>query len=221
MNNVENGMGDAGLRTIEASPLRYALSTPLGDAEAPRPLLCFLHGYDEAAPVDVVEGVTRHGPLRPGSAARARSDFIVVAPQLPSAGDVWHRYADAVREIVDGVLELAGGDPARAYLTGFSFGGNGVFDLALAQPDRWAALWAVDPTRVPRADAGRPAWLSIGSAARHQTDGFVAALGLRSAVDRTDGDRLYLDEQQDHVGSATRAYRDERIYRWLLTHHLP
>jgi poly(3-hydroxybutyrate) depolymerase len=206
---------------IEASPLSYVLSTPPGDGGPPRPLLCFLHGYDEAAPVDIVEGVTRHGPLRPGSAARTRSDFIVVAPQLPRAGDLWHQYADAVAEIADDVLELAGGDPSRAYLTGFSFGGNGVFDLALAQPDRWAALWAVDPTRVPRADVRRPAWLSIGNAARCQTDGFVAALGLRSAADRIDGDRLYLDEKQDHVGSATRAYRDERIYQWLLTHHLP
>ena len=214
-------MGDADLVTMEAAPLRYLLSVPTGDAGAPRPLLCFLHGYDEAAPIDIVEGVTRHGPLRPGSAARARSDFIVVAPQLPRAGDVWHRYADAVAEIVDGVMELAGGDPARAYLTGFSYGGNGVFDLALAQPDRWAALWAVDPTRVPRAGVGRPVWLSIGNAARYQTDDFVATLGLRSAADGIEGDRIYLDERQDHVGSATRAYRDERIYRWLLSHHLP
>jgi|GEM_PF-428787 len=213
--------GDRDPWVIEAAPLRYVLSVPPGDGGTPRPLLCFLHGYDEAAPVDVVEGVTRHGPLREGSAEAARRDFIVVAPQLPSAGDVWHRYADAVGEIVDGVTAAAGGDPARAYLTGFSYGGNGVFDLALAQPDRWAALWSVDPTRVPRADAGRPVWLSIGNAARYQTDGFVAALGLRSAAERIDGDRLYLDENEDHVGSARRAYRDERIYRWLLTHHLP
>lgn len=214
-------MGDADLMTIDAAPLRYILSVPPEDGGPPRPILCFLHGYDEAAPAEIVEGVTRHGPLRPGSAARARRDFIVVAPQLPRAGDVWHSYADAVREIVDGVAAAAGADPSRAYLTGFSFGGNGVFDLALAQPDRWAALWAVDPTRVPRADVGRPAWLSIGTAARYQTDEFAAVLGLQSAADRAEGDRLYLDEKQDHVGSATRAYRDERIYQWLLSHRLP
>ncbi|HEU4452093.1 MAG TPA: hypothetical protein VFR81_03500 [Longimicrobium sp.] len=206
---------------IDAAPLRYLLSVPSGEEGPLRPLLCFLHGYDEAAPAEIVEGATRHGPLRPGSAAQARSDFIVVAPQLPRAGDLWHRYADAVREIVDGVAAAAGADPSRAYLTGFSFGGNGVFDLALAQPGRWAALWAVDPTRVPRADVGRPAWLSIGSAARHAAEAFVAALGFQPAGADPEGDRLYLDERQDHVGSATRAYRDERIYRWLLSHRLP
>src|ERR1044072_7021136 len=106
----EAAAGDRDPWVIEASPLRYVLSGPPEDGGPPRPLLCFLHGYDEAAPVDVVGGVTRHGPLRPGSAGRARSAFIVVAPQLPSAGDVWHRYADAVGEIVDGVLETADGD---------------------------------------------------------------------------------------------------------------
>jgi hypothetical protein len=30
------------------------------------------------------------------------------------------------------------------------------------------------------------------------------------------GDRLWLDEDLDHVGAATSAYADERIYDWLL-----
>jgi hypothetical protein len=30
--------------------------------------------------------------------------FIVVAPQLPTRGDIWHRYADAVRAILRQVL---------------------------------------------------------------------------------------------------------------------
>lgn len=214
-------MGDADLRVIESAPLSYVLSVPPGGGEGKRPVLCFLHGYDEAAPVEVLAGVTRHGPLRPGSSPRATAEFIVVAPQLPAAGDVWRFQADAVARIVKQVQREHGGDERRTYLTGFSFGGNGVLDLALAQPDAWAALWPVDPTRVPRTDPRRPVWLSIGQVARHASDAFIRALDLQRAGKKPAGERLYLDEGEDHVGSATRAYRDERIYDWLLAHRLP
>ncbi|HEY0036641.1 MAG TPA: hypothetical protein VGB66_08145 [Longimicrobium sp.] len=142
--------------------MRYLLSVPDGAPSGPRPVLCFLHGYDEAAPTEIFEGVTRHGPLRPGSDGSAMQQMIVVAPQLPAAGDIWRRYADVVRDIVSRVQAEHGGDPARTYLTGFSFGGNGVFDLALCQPGFWAALWPVDPTRVPGGDPGLPVWMSSG-----------------------------------------------------------
>lgn len=204
------------MKIVDAAPLPYVVSVPTG-AQAPLPVLCFLHGYDEAAPTELASGVTRHGPLRPGSSPLAVRDFVVVAPQLPRAGDHWHRYADEVRRLVGEVRAAHGGDVARTYLTGFSFGGNGVFDLAIAQPDFWAALWAVDPTRVPRTEIRRPVWLSFGAVARHARDAFVRALALASAEgDAPAGDRLYLDEGEDHVGSAARAYRDDRIYRWLL-----
>ena len=203
-------------QVIEGAPLRYLLSVPA--AAGPRPVLCFLHGYDEAAPMEIRRALTMHGPLRPGNPA---GEFIVVAPQLPTAGDLWHRYADEVGWIVDEVRERHGGDARRSYLTGFSFGGNGVFDLALAQPDRWAALWPVDPTRVPLRDPERPVWLSFGEVARRRKAAFTSALGLQPVEDPPEGDRLGLDEGEDHVGSARRAYADERIYRWLLARSLP
>jgi thioesterase domain-containing protein len=207
---------------VEAAPLPYLLALPAvpGTAEAGLPVLCFLHGYDEAAPLEIRRALARHGPLRRGSRAAA-GHFLVVAPQLPMPGDLWHRYADAVRRIVEEVQRAHGGDPGRTYLTGFSFGGNGAFDLAGEQSGTWAAVWAVDPTRVPRRDPGCPAWLSFGEVARRGRDRFVAALGLRPADAGALGDRLYLDEGQDHVGSATLAYRDERVYDWLLTKRLP
>ena len=205
-----------GLRLVEAAPLPYLLSLPSREGQEPRPVLCFLHGYDEGAPMEIQRALTLHGPLRPGNPAGVRERFIVVAPQLPLRGDLWHRYADAVLGIVDEVRTRHGGDPRRSYLSGFSFGGNGVFDLARAQPDVWAALWPVDPTRVPREDPRRPVWLSIGEVARYRKEGFIRAMGLRPVGVVPEGDRLYLDEGEDHVGSATRAYRDERIYDWLL-----
>lgn len=109
-----------------------------------------------------------------------------------------------------------GGDSARSYLTGFSFGGNGVFDLALAQRELWAALWPVDPTRVPPADPGLPVWLSSGEVSRRGERGFVERLGLNQPAGAAPGGCVIVDRGQDHVGTATLAYADERIYDWLL-----
>ena len=164
------------------------------------------------------EALTRHGPLRAGNPERALSEFIIVAPQMPVRGDVWYRYAENVRAILTLVLQQHGGDAERAYLTGFSFGGNGVFDLTLLQPNQWAALWAVDPTRAPARNPPVPVWLSVGEIARHRQREFIQALALDPAAESGNGQRVYLDEGEDHVGSARLAYSDERIYRWLLSH---
>ncbi|HEX2077492.1 MAG TPA: hypothetical protein VHG08_07270 [Longimicrobium sp.] len=209
------------LRLVESSPLRFLLSLPGGRQTAePRPVLVFLHGYDEAAPMDIHRALTLHGPLRPGNPPVA-AELVIVAPQLPVAGDRWRASADAVRDIVRQVQAQHGGDPRRTYLTGFSFGGNGVFDLALAQPGVWAALWSVDPTRVPRSDPALPIWLSSGAISRRLQAVFNAALRLEPAGPGPLGDRVYTDEGSDHVGTATLAYRDERIYRWLLSRQRP
>jgi predicted peptidase len=96
-------------RTAHAAPARW-------------PVLFFLHGSDEGPPTDMYDAVTRIGPLRPGNDDAGVSNFIVVAPQLPERGDFWPRHADAVRSTVRQVQALHAVDPARIYLTGFSFG---------------------------------------------------------------------------------------------------
>jgi predicted peptidase len=191
--------------------VKHLLSLP--PSEGRHPLLCFLHGYDEAAPRPLHEALTRHGPLREDNPPAVKEDFIVLAPQLPLAGDVWHRYADDVQALVTTTLDRLGGDRARAYLTGFSFGANGVFDLALLQPGLWAALWPVDPTRVPAREIALPLWLSVGEVARYQKRAFIDALCLK---ENATGPRVYEDRGDDHVGAARRAYADPRIYSWLL-----
>lgn len=200
--------GSQGLRCLVHRP---AVSPP---AEG-YPVLVFLHGYDEAAPMDITAALTLHGPLAPTAAPIARERFVILAPQLPVAGDLWGRFGSAVVDLVE--REVASDcDAARIYLSGFSFGGNGVFDLAIASPDRWAALWAVDPTRVP-VDPRLPVWLSVGEIARRRLSMFSTALGL-SAPGQDPLDRTVLDQGEDHVGSARRAYADPAIYEWLLTY---
>ena len=197
--------------------LQYLLArprVPLTRA-ALQPVLCFLHGYDEGAPADIEDALTRHGPLRRG-ASEAAAGFLIIAPQLPLRGDLWRRYAGAVQDIVETVQQREGGDPQRSYLTGFSYGGNGVFDLGLVQPTFWAALWAVDPTRVPAAEPQQPVWLSFGTVARMRKPTFIRTLQLIASSGSTDAQRVYTDSGADHLGAATEAYADDRIYSWLL-----
>ena len=215
-------MSRAELHLVESGPLPYLLSIPAGDAPESGvwPLLCFLHGYDEGAPMPIRRALTLHGPLRPESSPTATTSFVVVAPQMRTRGDLWYRDADAVQDLVREVQALHHGNPDQTYLTGFSFGGNGVFDLALEQREFWAALWAVDPTRVPREDPGLPVWLSSGEVSRRGEHSFVRRLHLQSLQNGTPGDHVYVDQGADHVGTAALAYEDNRIYRWLLSKHL-
>lgn len=211
------------LQPLDARPLPGLLSVPPGPApSAGWPLIFFLHGYDEAAPRPLERALTAHGPLNPNNLAAVREHFLLVAPQLPQAGDHWQRFDTAVLDILDRALAEHGGDPARCYLSGFSFGGNGVFDLGLRHAERWAALWPVDPTRLPPEPPETPVWLSIGQVARRLEMRFIERLDLAPASgDDPSGARLYLDEGADHVGSARLAYRDPRIYRWLLRQARP
>jgi hypothetical protein len=205
------------LQLITSAPLPYLLSRPGTSApdSGAWPVLCFLHGYGEGAPMQIQQALTLHGPLRRGSSPVATGRFLVVAPQLPSRGDLWYLHANAVQQIVSQIHARHQGDPGRTYLTGFSFGGNGVFDLALMQHDFWAALWPVDPTRVPARDPELPVWFSSGEISRSFGQAFIRRLGLLPLHDRP-GNRVYVDQGQDHVGTATLAYQDDRIYGWLL-----
>lgn len=212
-------MKGADLHLVKSAPLPYVLSLPDDEvgATGALPLLCFLHGYDEGAPAPPEQALTKHGPLSATASTRARSKFIVIAPQMPVRGDLWYRYADNVLQIVSEVKAAHGADERRLFLSGFSFGGNGVFDLALLQRGYWAALWAVDPTRVPPSNPDRPIWLSSGQISRYYARAYQQRLQLELPAKESPGERVYEDRGQDHVGTATYAYQDDRIYDWLLT----
>jgi predicted peptidase len=208
---------------IEQQPLGHVVSVP--PVYSPEtdlwPVLCFLHGSGEAAPLDIRQAVKRHGPLRSGSSRKAANQFIVVIPQLPApGGDVWYRHARAVREIVTAVQTKCGGNPGQTYLTGFSYGADGVFDIAPAQQGFWSAIWPVDPTRVPKGNPECPVWLSSGPAARKVQARLNKVLRLQPVANNWNGDFVYEDRGLSHVDTATFAYQDSQVYDWLLARHL-
>jgi predicted peptidase len=68
-------------------------------------------------------------------------------------------------QAVDFVIGRHRIDPARVYLTGYSLGGNGVWGLAEAFPDKWAAVAPVSGFTSPDVAKVRhlPAWLFHGA----------------------------------------------------------
>ena len=208
---------DSNVSLVPDGPLPYLMREPKRFQAGGNPVLVFLHGYDEGPPTEIGIALTRHGPLRPDNDIAALEHFVIVAPQMPARGDLWHLHANAVFEIVNHVYRCHQGDPRRTYLTGFSFGANGVFDLAMVQPEIWSALWAVDPTRPPAKPLPRPIWLSIGERARHRKEAFVETLSLLPANQQNDGDAIFDDHGADHIGTAVLAYRNIQIYEWLLS----
>ena len=163
-----------------------------GSASRRPPVLCFLHGFDEGAPTPIVEAASRHGPLCAGASRRAE-EFLVVAPQLPLRGDHWAKHAEEVWEIAFDAARRFDGDRRALCLTGFSFGGNGVFDLAAARPEAWAVLWAVDPTRQPQAALAPPLRIDrdqgeghVGCAAKAYADDSIYDWMLAAARERSE-----------------------------------
>jgi predicted peptidase len=203
-------------------PLAHLISVPAAEpAGGLRPVLCFLHGLREAAPMPIRQALTRHGPLNPDNSRRVADQFVIIAPQLPAlGGDVWRQRAADVQAIVEAIQAQYHGDPDRTYLTGFSYGGNGVFDIAIVEPHLWAALWSVDPTRPPDRNLPCPLWLCLGEASRAKRADFVHAINNLREISPgetiPEDDFAYEDREQDHAGTARIAYKEDRIYEWLL-----
>jgi len=191
-------------------------------ADGQWPVLFFLHGQGEAAPLGLETAAICHGPLKSGSSKRAL-DFVVVVPQLPApGGDVWKDHGAHLQRIADVVCSEYQGDRKRKYLCGFSRGGNGVLDFGLTQADDWAALWAVDPTRsVPPDRPKRPLFLSLGEYTRGPNwREYIRKNNFADVSSNPDGDRIIIDEGSNHVEAATRAFAADRVYDWLLKKHL-
>jgi poly(3-hydroxybutyrate) depolymerase len=195
--------------------LRCLVSVPPGvPPKDGWPVMVFLHGGQEAAPRELHEAMTAHGPLRQSSGQQATQRFIVVAPQLPApGGNVWSARAGAVRAIAAAVAAEFGGDGTKLYLTGFSFGANGVLSIGSEASGFWAALWAVDPTQPPPAPIDRPMWVSAGERSR-QNQAVLAPPAGQTGIPV----RVYEDAGLSHVNTATTAFQTGAIYDWLLTH---
>lgn len=125
--------------TVDGAAYRYQVFVPARNARrGAAPTILFLHGTGERGSDG--DKPTRVG-LGPYIRAHAESfPAIAVFPQAPDGRD-WNGVAAEIAfAALDAATEEFDGDRDRSYLTGLSMGGYGTWELALMQPQRFAAL---------------------------------------------------------------------------------
>lgn len=101
------------------------------------PLVLYLHGTGQRG--DNVEDVTKHGYMRYVREENKEFPFIIISPQCPSE-KYWGCYTESLIAFLDYICEDLFVDESKIYLTGNSMGGTGTWMLAMAAPEKFAAI---------------------------------------------------------------------------------
>ncbi len=175
------------------------------------PTILFLHGAVERG--SHLEDVKRHGVAKIAS-EQPDFPFIVISPQCPIA-QIWS--VPLLSALLDEVVSAYRVDPDRIYLTGLSIGGYGTWHLAIAQPQRFAAIAPIcgggNPQKV-RYLKRLPVWVFHGAIDTvvpiARSEEMVAALqACNGNVKYT----VYPDVGHD---SWTQSYSNPALYEWFL-----
>lgn len=117
---------------------KYAQYLPSDFNESQKyPLVLFLHGAGERG--DDLDVACRWGYMQHIRDDGAEYPFIIVAPQCPD-DKYWGCYTESLLAFLDYICEILPVDTERVYLTGLSMGGTGTWMLAMAAPERFAAI---------------------------------------------------------------------------------
>ena len=101
------------------------------------PLVFFLHGAGERG--DDLDVAMRHGYMKYVREEGKEYPFICVAPQCPF-DKYWGCYTESLIAFLEDIIATLPVDKSRVYLTGLSMGGTGTWMLAMACPEKFAAL---------------------------------------------------------------------------------
>jgi predicted peptidase len=199
---------------------KYLLYLPADygkDAKKKWPMIMFLHGAGERG--NDIKRVTKQG--LPKMIAQGKSfDFIIVSPQCPN--DVWWpEENETLINLLDEIEKKYRVDTDRVYLTGLSMGGFGTWSLAIAYPDRFAAI-------APICGGGEryggmrlkkvPVWAFHG--AKDNVVPVERSKEMVEAVKKAGGDaKLTIYPDADH-DSWTLTYKNPELYEWFLSHKI-
>ena len=191
----------------------YLVDLPQGydvDPNKRWPLILYLHGGE--AKGDNIRVLRTNGLA--GVIARGKQlPAIVISPQCP-AGEEWQ--TQVLSALLDEISTKYRVDPDRIYLTGTSAGGDTTWDLALAFPDRFAAIVPIAGESDPR-DTARikdvPTWAFEG--AKDDVVPPVMTVYMVDAMRQAGGHpHLTVFPNAGH-DSWDRAYATEALYTWL------
>lgn len=212
------------MQTIMSAALQTVLHVPTGYTAGesdPLPLVVFLHGSGERG--DDPERVKLFGPPRHLD-KQPDFPFVVASPQCPA--DVrWTDIVDETLAVIEAVAASQRVDRDRVYLTGFSMGGQGAWNLAVRHADLFAAVAPV-ASRTPPGDdflerlcalTHLPVW-----AAHSDGDSVVSVDFSDTMVEtlrRCGADIRYTRYNGlEHGPTADAFYEGAALYEWFLSH---
>ncbi|WP_172193806.1 GNAT family N-acetyltransferase [Saccharibacillus qingshengii] len=203
------------LKTIRMDYLLYAPSNDGEETGHKWPLILYLHGAGGSG--SQLDQLRKEGlPAR--LETESEFPFIVVAPQCP-LGAFWNTREDEVLAILNEVTENWNVDPDRVYLTGFSMGAYGVWQLAAHHRERFAAIAPVsgggDPAYA-RKLADMPTWIFHGEDDKviRPTESEKIAEAMRTAGAEVE---LTLYPGMGH-DCWRKVYANDALYRWFMEH---
>lgn len=200
--------------TLTANYLLY-LPKDYNESDKDFPLVLFLHGSGERG--TDIEKVKIHGlPKLIGEGKDF--PFIVVSPQCPD--DIFWN-VDVLIALLDEMESTYRVDRNKIYVTGLSMGGHATWELALRQPNRFAAIapvcgWA--DTSKANTISKIPIWVFHG--AKDNVVPVNAAEDMVKALKNYGSNvKLTIYPEANH-DSWTETYNNEELYKWFLEQSL-
>ncbi|MGH7169608.1 MAG: prolyl oligopeptidase family serine peptidase [Gemmataceae bacterium] len=200
--------------------LSYGLYVPphLQGQKGPFPLIVFLHGYGERTKKRIFKAglplaiARRFGTNSPNGPF----DFVAFFPIDPTGKwQAGSAEAQDAMTALDYVIERHRIDPSRVYLTGLSAGGSGVWSLAEAHPDKWAAVAPLCSFISPDVAKVRhlPAWIFHGAKDRQAP--VERERILVQQLKEAKADVRYTEFPNNEHGIWPEAYEPKELYSWL------
>ena len=216
---MKTGFVNKTFKNADGSTSPYVVFVPHDyDGKKEYPVILFLHGAGETKS-------TKGGGKMPvevgiGPAIKKQEKtfpFIVVIPQAETRG--WGAEGPNAKRalaMLDEVLKEYKTDPKRVYLTGLSMGGMGTWSVAMAHPERWAAIVPI----CGRGDTSKaekikdiPCWCFHGDA--DPTVKVDLSRNMVKAIKEAGGSPKYTEYPGVGHNSWNAAYASKELYDWL------
>ncbi len=182
------------------------------------PLVFFLHGAGERG--DDPEVACRHGYMKHVRERGTEYPFIFVAPQCPD-GKYWGCFTESLLAFLDYICEALPVDTDRVYLTGLSMGGTGTWMLAMAAPERFAAIAPICGSGIywnGYALTKVPVMVYHGDC--DEIVPIYDSISMVKSVNRHGGDAQIKILYNFAHDAWDIAYEGDELYTWLLSHTL-
>jgi predicted peptidase len=216
----KTGFVDKTFKNADGTTSPYVVFVPPNyDGTKEFPVILFLHGAGETKSDKKGSKMPVEVGIGPAIKKREKDfPFIVVIPQAETRG--WQAEgpnAKRALSMLDEVMKEYKTDTKRQYLTGLSMGGMGTWSVAVAHPDRFAAIVPIcgrgDPTKAEKIK-DLPCWAFHGDA-----DASVNVSGSRDMIDaikKAGGMPKYTEYPGVGHNSWDKAYGTDELYKWLL-----